>query len=202
MKARPDTSLCFPLAWLRTGLLLAAVAVALALAPPTAQAQTSASREYQVKAVFLFNFLQFVEWPASTFPDSGTPISIGILGDDPFGTALEETVRDETIHNRRMVVRRSHRLDDLQDCQLLFISKSENRRMADILARLSDRPVLTVSELDGFARQGGIIAFYPDGKKVRFEINTATARRLGLKLSSQLLGLGRIIGADTAKEGT
>ena len=160
-------------------------------------AQSAPTREYQVKAVFLFNFLQFVEWPPAAFRDEGIPIRIGILGDDPFGPALEETMRDETINKRRLVVTRSHRVEDLRDCQLVFIGKSESRRIETILSFLNNRPVLTVSEVDSFARQGGVIAFYQDGKKVRFEINPGTAQRLGLKMSSELLRLGKVVGQES-----
>ncbi len=180
---------------LRIGLLMVVGLLVFMASPQPLPAQTSA-REYQVKAVFLFNFLQFVEWPPAAFPNDDTPIRIGILGDDPFGPALEETVRDETINKRRLVVSRSHRVEDLRDCHLVFISKSESRRIDAILAQFSNRPVLTVSEVDGFARQGGIIAFYQDGKKVRFEINPGTAQRLGLKMSSELLRLGKIVGQE------
>lgn len=178
--------------WLRLCLGLAMGMLLFVSAPQSARAQTT-SREYQIKAVFLFNFLQFVEWPSSVFSNDGAPIRIGILGDDPFGSALDETVQSETIHNRKLVVQRSHRLEELKDCQLVFICKSESRRMDEILPLLDARPVLTVSEFEGFARHGGIIAFYPEGKKVRFEINASLAQRQGLKMSSQLLSLGRIV---------
>lgn len=184
---------------IRALLLLLALAVS-ACAAPLASAETTPSREYQVKAVFLFNFLQFVDWPPASFPDDTAPLRIGVLGDDPFGPALEEAVRGESIRNRTLVIRRAHRVEDLADCQLLFICKSEQRKIDAILGRLATRPVLTVSEAAGFARQGGIIAFYQDGKKVRFEINPSVAQKSGLKLSSQLLGLGRIVGAETVKE--
>lgn len=167
-----------------------------------AAAQTAPSREYQLKAVFLFNFIQFVEWPDAAFPDAGSPVRIGILGDDPFGQAMETAVQGETIHNRRLVVERSRRVEDIQGCHLIFLCKSENRRLREILARLDGRPVLTVSDLDGFARRGGVIAFYSDGKKVRFEINGETARQAGLKLSSQLLELGKIVDKEKPGGGT
>jgi hypothetical protein len=183
-------------------LLLFAWALALALSCVPARAQGAATREYQIKAVFLFNFLQFVEWPPEAFSAADTPLRIGVLGDDPFGSALEEAVRDEKVQDRRLEVRRSRRLEDLTDCQLLFICRSEQRRVDEILSALAGRPVLTVSEVDGFARRGGVIAFYPDGKKVRFEINPASARQRGLKMSSELLGLGRLVGEGTVAGGT
>lgn len=172
------------------------------LAATESPAQPAPSREYQIKAVFLFNFIQFVEWPETAFPSYDAPVRIGILGDDPFGQSMEATVKDETIRNRRLVVQRSHRLDDLQGCHLIFFCKSESRQMREILAQLDGRPVLTVSESEGFARRGGVIAFYPDGKKVRFEINSETAQRAGLKMSSQLLELGKIVTAETPRGGS
>lgn len=184
-----------PLGLFRTGLFLAVCAWALAVIPASVMAQPP-SREYQIKAVFLFNFLQFVEWPDSAFPDKTAPIRIGLLGDDRFGSAVEEAVRDETIRDRPLVVTRSRRVEDLMDCHLIFISESEERRLDWILSQLEPRPVLTVSDVSGFARRGGVIAFYPEGKKVRFEININTAQRVGLKMSSQLLNLGKVVGTD------
>jgi hypothetical protein len=175
---------------------LAALAL-LGLTGVEANAQIAPSREYQIKAVFIFNFLQFVEWPASAFPDKTSPIRIGILGNDHFGSALEETVRGETIHDRPLIVVRSRRAEDLLNCHLVFISESEARGIEAILSQLSPRPILTVSDVNGFARRGGVIAFYPEGKKVRFEINIDTAQRLGLKMSSQLLSLGKIVGSGS-----
>jgi len=167
----------------------------LALTPRPACAQ---SREYQIKAAFLFNFAQFIEWPAGTYVATNAPFSIGILGDDPFGAALDDTVQGETIANHKLIVRRSRQIADLADCQMIFVSKSEKKRLAEILSALDSRPVLTVSEVEGFTRSGGGINFYLDGSKVRFEINPAAAQNDGLKISSQLLSLGKIV--PTAKE--
>lgn len=169
---------------------------------PRAAAQTTPSREYQIKAVFLFNFLQFVDWPPSAFSGETSPVIIGVLGDDPFGSALDEAVRGESLRNRPIIVRRSHRAEDLADSHLLFICKSEQRKLTDILSLIDTRPVLTVSELTGFARQGGVIGFYQDGKKLRFEINPSVAQKSGLKLSSEMLELGRIIRPEPAREGS
>jgi hypothetical protein len=181
---------------LRIALILAAGA--LALAPRGAQAQPA--KEYQVKAAFLFHFVQFVEWPPAAFPSADAPICIGILGEDPFGPILEETVRGESVRNRKVVVQRSRRVEDLTDCHLLFISRSEAERLARILGDLDSRAVLTVSELDGFAQHGGLIQLYLAGQKVRFEINASAARRKGLRISSELLRLGKIVGAEGAGE--
>jgi hypothetical protein len=151
------------------------------------------SREYQVKAAFLLNFAQFVEWPAATFAATNQPFTVGVLGDDPFGPALEQTVQGETIHGHPVVLRRASRPEDLKDCQLIFISKSEHARFGDILPQCTGRGILTVSEFPGFAAHGGMINFYLDGKKVRFEINPTAAQHEGLRVSSQLLNLGKIV---------
>jgi hypothetical protein len=180
--------------------ILLGLAAALAFGPREAPAQLAVSKEYQVKAVFLFNFVQFVEWPPEAFTNIDTPICIGVLGEDPFGTALEETVRGEIVQNRKLVVQRSRRVEDLKGCHLMFISKSETERVSGILGDLDPSPVLTVSETQGFAERGGIINLYLAGNKVRFEINLATARRKRLKISSELLSLGKLIEADPVRE--
>ncbi|MGA2869228.1 MAG: YfiR family protein [Verrucomicrobiota bacterium] len=156
------------------------------------------SKEYQIKAAFLFNFMQFVEWPPTVFKSADDPFRIGVLGQDPFNAALEETVQGETISNHKIIVEHAMQVDDLKNCQLIFISKSEKKRVTEILSALDDKPILTVSEIDGFAERGGGINFYLEGNKVRFEVNPDAARRDGLKVSSQLLSLGKII--ETAKE--
>ncbi len=160
------------------------------MAAEPARAQT---KEYQVKAAFLLNFTQFVQWPAAAFSGPDAPLCIGILGDDPFGPALEETVRGESIQDHKLAVRHGQKIEDLTDCQMVFVSKSENGRVPEILAKIDSHPVVTVSEVAGFAKRGGTINFYRDQNKVRFEINPASARQSGLKISSQLLGLGKII---------
>ena len=156
------------------------------------------SKEYQIKAAFLFNFIQFVEWPPTVFKNADDPFRIGVLGQDPFNAALEETVQGETIINHKIIVEHPMQVDDLKNCQLIFISKSEKKHVTEILSALDDKPVLTVSEIEGFAERGGGINFYLEGNKVRFEVNPDAARHDGLKVSSQLLSLGKII--ETAKE--
>jgi hypothetical protein len=184
----------------RLRILLGLVAGALAFAPREAPAQLAVSREYQIKATFLFNFVQFVEWPKEAFTSSDTPICIGVLGEDPFGAALEDTVRGETVQNRKLIVQRSRRMESLKNCHLVFISKSETEQVPGILGALDPASVLTVSETQGFAQHGGIINLYLAGNKVRFEINPAAAHRKGLKISSELLSLGKIVEAEPARE--
>ncbi len=156
------------------------------------------SKEYQIKAAFLFNFMQFVEWPPTVFKNADDPFRIGVLGQDPFNAALEETVQGETISNHKIIVEHATQVDNLKNCQLIFISKSEKKYVTEILSALDDKPILTVSEIEGFAERGGGINFYLEGNKVRFEVNPDAAQHDGLKVSSQLLSLGKIV--ETAKE--
>ena len=169
---------------------------ALVLLAGHAQAQ---SREYQIKAAFLFNFAQFVDWPPATFGNSNAPFCIGILGHDPFGAALDQTIQDENIDNHKITVERSDHIEDLKNCQMIFVSKSEKGQITRILSELDSKPVLTVGETDDFAADGGGINFFLAGTKVRFEINPEAVQNSGLKISSQLLSLGKIV--QPAKEG-
>lgn len=156
-------------------------------------AANAQSREYQIKAAFLYNFAQFVDWPSAAFANTNAPFSIGILGDDPFDGVLDETIQDETINGHKIVAVRSQQIEELKNCQIIFVSKSEKRRIPEILTELDSKPILTVSEIDGFAQYGGGINFFLAGTKVRFEINPGAAQSDGLKISSQLLSLGKIV---------
>jgi hypothetical protein len=167
----------------------------MALALPFAvRAEDAPSKEYQVKAAFLLRFLQFVEWPENSFATTDAPIRIGILGDDPFGTVLDRMAAAEQVRNRPLVVVRSDKTAGVRDCHMIFVAASERERLAAIAQELPMEAVLTVSDIDGFAERGGIIRFFVADKKVRFEINPSVAQRQQLKLSAQLLSLGRIVG--------
>jgi len=166
------------------------------LARGAALAQEVPSKEYEIKAAFLYNFVQFVKWPPSAFASSDAPLCIGVLGDDPFEGALDDTIRGEAVNGHKLVLLRSHNIDDLRGCQMIFVARSEKGDTAQILAAVNSRPILTVSEIDHFAQEGGDIDFYLSSGKVRFDINPGAARHGGLQISSQLLALGRIVGGD------
>jgi hypothetical protein len=150
--------------------------------------QTTSS-EYQLKAEFLYNFVQFTEWPTNAFSSTNSPVVISVLGDDPFGRLLEETVQDETTNGRRASVQRYRRMEDIKECHVLFISRSETSKLDEILARLEGRNILTVSEAEAFTESGGMIGFVVEKNKIRFKINAEAARRVNLTLSSKLLRL-------------
>lgn len=153
--------------------------------------QGGASAE-QVKAVFLYNFAQFVEWPADAFAEPASPLVIGILGDDPFGPFLDATVRGERVRGRPLQVRRFRSGDDIRDCHILYISRGESERLADILSRLGGRPILTVGEGPAFVRRGGVISFALLRNRVRVHINPRTAQAARLVLSSKLLQVAEL----------
>jgi len=154
-------------------------------------------KEYQLKAAFLFNFAQFVDWPSTAYASDKATFRIGVLGDNPFGTSLSHTISGESIKAHKMEVVTGGSLEELKGCQMIFISKSERGQIDDILGKLDSGPVLTVSEMDGFAQKGGMINFFLDGSKVRFEVNPDAAKKCGLKISSQVLSLGKLV--KTAK---
>jgi hypothetical protein len=149
-----------------------------ALAAPTAQ---------QVEAVFLFYFSQFVDWPPGAFAGEGSPIVIGVLGDDPFDGTLDQAVAGERVDGRPIAVRRLKSIAEAKGCQILYISSSEAPQLAQILDALKGRNVLTVSDLDHFVESGGMIRFVLIDQHVRLRINAGAAQAAGLKLSSKLL---------------
>jgi hypothetical protein len=159
-------------------------------------AQTGPSREYQVKAVFLFNFAQFVEWPPAAFAGANSPLVIGILGEDPFGAYLDETVRDEKVNTRPLEVQRYHRVDEIKTCHVLFISRSEANRLEQILASLKDRSILIVGDDEDFVQRGGMIRLATAQNKIRLIINIEAAKAANLTISSKLLRSADVVTAS------
>jgi hypothetical protein len=147
--------------------------------------------EYELKAVFLYNFAKFVEWPAEAFPGPSSPIVIGIAGHDPFGAAIDEAVSGKTANGRAIVVRRMKSSEDLRSCHILFIAIAEASRAARILRSTEGASVLTVGEMPHFSRRGGIVNFLIERNHVHFEINKELADRANLKISSRLLKLAK-----------
>ena len=169
-----------------------ALAAALALAAGTGRAEP-APQEYQIKAVFLFNFAQFVEWPPDAFGGPKAPLEIGVLGEDPFGNHLEDTMRGEAIGGRALVVRRFARVEDIDHCHILFISRSESKKLEQVVAALRGRTILTVGDTDGFALRGVMIRFISEKSRIRLRINLDSAKAAGLVVSSKLLRAAEIV---------
>lgn len=153
-----------------------------------------AASEYELKAAFLFNFIKFTEWPADEFNKSDEPFVIGVLGKDPFGSTLDKVTEGETIHSRKIVVRRFARMDDLvANSQVLFISASEERNLGAVVKLLEGQAVLTISEIANFAERGGVIELRKDGNRIVFDVNLAAAKRAGLSLNAQVLKLAKAV---------
>jgi hypothetical protein len=172
-------------------LLLLAFFAALA-SPGNLRAGGAMQREYEIKAAYLYNFINYIDWPENTFPGPGGTITIGVVGQNPLGTALE-VLNGKQVKGRTVVLKPILDAKDLDQCQIVFINSSEKARLPELLQKLKDSRALTVSEIDGFAQQGGIINFISEHNKVRFEINPDAARRLGLNISSELLKLAKVV---------
>jgi len=165
--------------------------LSMALAGPSAKA--AAPKEYQVKAAFLFNLAQFVTWPPNALGKADRPFIIGILGQDPFGRSLDETVKGEKVGTHPMVVRRYGSAKDAKDCRIVFISASEKARLGPLLQELSGRNILTVGDFEGFARGGGMVRFRTEKGKVRLRINLGAAKSAHLTISSKILRVAEIV---------
>lgn len=157
--------------------------------------RAAAMAEYQVKAVFLFNFTQFVAWPESAFGSPDAPFVIGVLGEDPFGPYLDEVVRGETVAGRPIVVRRLSDPADAEGAHILFIDRSvDPRQVADVKARLASRHTLTVTDDQATSVPEAVVRFRNVNDRIRLRIDVASAQSAGLTISSKLLRPAEIIG--------
>ena len=159
--------------------------------PAPAQTEKEPFKEYDVKAVFLFHFAQFVEWPDTAFPAAESPVVIGVLGPDPFGPILDKAVQGERIRDRPLEVRRFMKPQDVSGCHLLFICSGDKRRIDETLSRLRGKAVLTVSDHPSFAEAGGMVTMRTAKGRVRFSINVRSAEEAGLKISAKLLSVAQ-----------
>lgn len=168
---------------------VAALAILVSASVRLGAAEMDAPREYEVKAVFLLNFTRFVEWPAAAEVGDG-PFSICILGDDPFGPVLDKIVEGESVNGRRLAVRRIGR-PQLNSCQVVFFS-GQDKETAKVLAGMGSG-VLTIGEGTAFLREGGMISFVLENRRVRFDINQSAAAKAGIRISSKLLSVARSV---------
>ena len=160
-------------------------------------ADSSASAEYLIKAGFIYNFAQLVQWPPVAPAQTDSPIVIGILGTDPFGPVIDRVIQDKKLDGRNLVVKRlkwsKEPFKDLKDCNILFVSSSEKEHLDDVIRMVKSLPILTIGETPGFAMHGGIINLTLEGNKVRFEVNIEAAKQANLNVSSRLLALAKIV---------
>ena len=148
--------------------------------------------EYQVKVAFINNFIKFVDWPDTAFPDKHSPLIISILGETPMAEALN-VIANVKVNERQLSIRPIKTLQELGASHILFVSSSEKPRMSEILRFLGNMKILTISEIEGFCAEGGIINFTLVNNKVRFEINAEAAKKADIAISSKLLRLATIV---------
>jgi hypothetical protein len=151
------------------------------------------SREYKVKAAFIYNFAQFGEWPDSAFAAPDASFVVVVVGKDPFNGLLERAVSGKMIGKRRAVVQHIDSIDQIGACQILFIPAMDDDSVAQILNKVQNRPVLTIGENENFSVLGGGCRFFTtEDNRLRFEVNLDAVEGAGLKMSSKLLKLARI----------
>ncbi|MFQ5786429.1 MAG: YfiR family protein [Thermodesulfobacteriota bacterium] len=150
-------------------------------------------RVYIVKAGFIYNFTKFIKWPEDAFLHEMDGFLIGVMGSDPFGNILDTLAAKKKVEGRKLVIKRFSSLDEIETCHILFVSSSEKDHLEEILSKLNGPPVLFVGDTPGYAERGVGINFYIQGNKVWIEFNKEALERAGLKISSQLLNVGRII---------
>lgn len=175
--------------------ILPTLAALFLLVAPGVAADSRTKTEYMVKAAYLYNFLDFVEWPYEPVADIQKPYHICILGKNPF-SGITEKMTDKRIRHRKVAVHSISSVEELKECHLLYISASERDALPQILHALKSKSVLTVSDMQNFVNQGGMIGFVNQSGTIRFEINTKAAQQTGLTISSYLLKLARIIVTD------
>lgn len=171
---------------------MALVMLLLTAVVPRISAAQSLS-EYQVKAAFLFNFTKFLDWPASAFRGGQTVITICLIGEDPFGKALDELVKGQSIGGRGFAVRRLTQIPRDDSCQVAFLGGMDKNRADQILAPVKALPILTVVDNEDGGDPGAMIGFIVEESKVRFNINLEAAEKVGIKLSSKLLKLAKTV---------
>jgi len=171
------------------------VSVAMLLTSPQARGQAVFSTEYDIKAALLFNLTQFTEWPTTAFTNAQAPIVIGVLGDNPFGQGLDKIVAGERVQNRPVVTKYFSSADEA-NCHILFVSRSEISNIERVIAKTRGRGMLTVSDIDRFARRGGMVRFVNDRNRVKLNVNLAEVEAAGLKISSKLLRISNLVATE------
>lgn len=180
------------------------------VAAPRGRADSEISKEYQIKAAFLYNFVNFVDWPKGKVADSNEPITIGIIGKDPFGKAFEP-LKDKQAKSKKVLIKRfislkesklsSDQIEAIRKCHLLFVCNSEKEQLKEIINLVQGHSVLIIGDMDGFLESGGIVNFVIDDQKVRFEINNNTAKQAKLNIRSKLLRLAKRVIEENRSKG-
>jgi hypothetical protein len=166
----------------------AILAVLLAAAAPCiAQNEGQPPMEYQVRAAFLLNFTKFIEWHRVQSVEA----RICIMGEDPFGTLLDQMAEGEVLDGRKLVIQRIHEVA-AKSCDVVYFAKRDGKETAAVLSDIGPG-ILTVGEGGQFLRDGGVIAFVIENRRVRFDISQTGAARARLKISSRLMSVARSV---------
>ncbi len=151
--------------------------------------------DYKLKAAYIYQFTKFTHWPENVFEKADSPIRICVMGKNPFGNSLAGFASRKS-QNRYLLVEYIVSLKGISHCQLVYISQSEEKKLTEIIHQINRLPILSVSDMAGFARRGGIIGFIPKKRRVGIEINIAASRKAELMLSSKLLEVSTIVESD------
>jgi uncharacterized protein DUF4154 len=174
-------------------LIIAMLMMLLAQAHHAWAQDSEQSSEYLIKAGYIYNFAKLVEWPASAFAQPDSPIVIGIVGTDPFGPIIDKVLEGKKVNGHSFVIKRLKPTADVKECHILFVGTSLGPHVADTIRLTRGTPILTISEIPGFADRGGIINLTLEQNKVRFEVNVDAAKQADLNISSRLLVLAKVI---------
>ncbi len=158
------------------------------------QAQSTISRDRHIKAAFLYNFGNYVQWPKQCFAGPQSPFVIGILGNNSIGTALDAVAAKKRLQDRRIVIKRFESLKEYTPCHILFVPRATDPKVqVAAIAKLRTAGVLLVGETPSFADRGGTVNFFTQQNRMRFEINQEAAKLEGLKISAKLLSLAKLV---------
>lgn len=148
--------------------------------------------ENKVKTAYIYNFTKFIDWPGEAVTETAESIRICFVGNDPLRTLLGE-LNNRQVNGRPIKIIRFKDLGTLSPCDMIYISRSEERQLPLILQRLQGMPVLTISDIPQFSQRGGMIGFVTENERVKIEVNQRNVRQAGLKVSAKLLEVARII---------
>jgi hypothetical protein len=176
---------------------VAIVATWASVYPTLASGQRTTTAEDDIKAAFLFNFTQFVEWPAAA--DSAAPFRICVVAEPAFGAAVDRTIAGESVGHRPIVRSTPASPEAARDCQILFVGRQEAERLDRWLSTIKGLPVLVVGESRPAWERGAYINFVLENNRVKFDVNKDNATRAGLSISSKLLRVARTVtgGSET-----
>ena len=175
-------------------LLLAALSIGIAPLDAQEDEATAASREYRIKAAYLYQLGRYIEWPAKAFSSPVAPFVIGVLKEDPIAADLDQIAQVKKIQDRPIQIRRFSPDGDVPACHILFLSASLAPEVqAVVIRKISGKNVLLVGDSDKFLDQGGAVRFVIEENNVRLYIARKAAQREGLTISSKLLQVARVL---------